>query len=309
MVEEIPLEPVPSQAPPSAPRVRGAPRGPRRGNNTSRHASATARADATPSEPVTTVEADTAEAVKPEKRETAVRGDRSGTGGPKRSKLTEEQLSAKLDAMKLKNATLMEKHEKSQADEELFHQREAVAAEKRKEERANRQQMMGERERNRLRKLKAQGGREWDIEKDEKEFGGGDRRGNRRGAHGGIVSDRPAAATPEEPSEDYQRSGAVERGRGRGRGRGGRGDSSGRGRGAQATAKSKSAPEQAIPTSNDFPDLPTVKKSAPSTSTDVRKTLESQDEKPNQKTEAQTLAAIIGPGEKTSWADQVEQST
>jgi len=302
--------PAPAPAPPSAPRGRGAPRGPRRGGNTSRHAPAAPRAveptvEPTPEENDGT---EASQAAKPERREAAVRGDRSGTGGPKRSKLTEEELSAKLESMKIKNATLMEKHARSQADEELFHQREAVAAQKRKEERVNRQQMMGERERNRLRKLKAQGGREWDIEKDEKEFEGSERRGARRGAFGGVVNDRQSSSAVPDLMDDSRHAAPRERG-GR-RGRGGRGgDFSGRGRDSRPDAKgNKPVSAPPLPSANDFPDLPEAKKMDAAT-VEPPKTLEFPLKKSASKIDEDPLAQLIPSGEKTSWADQVEQSS
>jgi hypothetical protein len=101
----------------------------------------------------------------------AVRGDRQATGGVKKPKLTEEELAEKLASMQIKNASAAAAHARAEADAAAFAEREQqakqVAELKRKEERRDRQQMMGEREKNRQRKLKAMTGREWDAEKEE----------------------------------------------------------------------------------------------------------------------------------------------
>ncbi|EOD51246.1 hypothetical protein UCRNP2_1971 [Neofusicoccum parvum UCRNP2] len=113
------------------------------------------------------------------------------------AKLTEEELAERMSAIALKNASLTAAHARAEADQARFEKREAEAAAKAKvrakQERQNRQQMMGERERNRLRKLNALQGREWDADKEEGFGGTGNERNSgratRRGMHGG-----PAAA-------------------------------------------------------------------------------------------------------------------
>lgn len=122
-----------------------------------------------PTAPSTTADTTSAKATKT----SAVRGDRTLTGGTQRAKLTEEELTARMEAVKLKNASREEAYAREQADAEAFATRETEAENKRKEERQDRQIMMGERERNRQRKLKAQGVREWDEGKDDS--GGADR--------------------------------------------------------------------------------------------------------------------------------------
>jgi hypothetical protein len=160
--------------------------------------------------------------------------------------------------MSLKNKALTEAHEKAQADQEAFDTREKLAAERRKEERINRQAMMGEREKNRMRKLQALGGREWDAEKNEDDFKDEGRRA-RRGAHGGITGSRhsmpmkgEAEGEMPEIGEGGQRSGYGSlRG---GRGRGSRG---GRGRGDyHQFISQKHDKAQTVPTAADFPNLP-----------------------------------------------------
>lgn len=85
--------------------------------------------------------------------------------------------------MSLKNASLAAAHQRAEEDLASFEAREAHAAQRRAADRQNRQAMLGERERNRMRKLKAVEGREWDAEKrdDGEKFAGG--RGARRGGY------------------------------------------------------------------------------------------------------------------------------
>lgn len=117
----------------------------------------------------------------------AVRGDRSATGGISKPKLTEEQLSARLEAVKLNNARREAAHRLAEADEASFQKREAQEFQKRKELGVAREAMEKERENNRLRKLGAQAGREWDEGKEDEPIRsiGGSR--YRRGVHGGIA--------------------------------------------------------------------------------------------------------------------------
>lgn len=118
---------------------------------------------------------------------TAVRGDRSATGGINKPKLTESELSARLAAAKLNSARREEAYRVAEADEASFNLREVQAIQKRKEERFAKRAMDDEREKNRLRKLRAQGGREWDEGKPE--LDASSLRGSqyRRGAHGGLA--------------------------------------------------------------------------------------------------------------------------
>jgi hypothetical protein len=102
----------------------------------------------------------------------------------RKPKLTEEELNEKLASMQIKNASAAAAHARAEADAAAFAERESqakqVAEQKRKEERRDRQQMMGEREKNRQRKLKAMTGREWDAEKE-----GNDKRPDARRGFGG----------------------------------------------------------------------------------------------------------------------------
>jgi hypothetical protein len=183
--------------------------------------------------------------------------------------LTEDELNAKLANMRIKNEARESAHARAEADKGNFEAREAVMqkqdverkkalAEKQKADRQNRQQMMGEREKNRQRKLNAQGGREWDFEKEEGFSGTGEpeRRGGAvRGAHGGVVPSRPIdnGFAGEDIQEPVSRS---QRGRGRGRGgRGGRGDFDGSGPRPSQQKKREDLP----PSASDFPELPSAK--------------------------------------------------
>ena len=236
----------------------------------------------------------------------AVRGDRTLTGGTLKPKLTEDELSARMAAAKLNNAKRAEAHRLAEADEANFQQREAQASQKRREEGVARRIMNQEREKNRMRKLGAQGGREWDEGKAEQvpERGGQ----YRRGAHGGVAYDTSS------PKSDYQdrnynefrerREGFVPRGGGRGRGDRGRG-SKGRGGFASNRVAQQAAPDPV----NDFPALPTASKSqeptrdppsAPSTPQNSKQTPR---QRPSGKV-TQNLQPVAG-GE--SWADQVDQ--
>lgn len=235
-------------------------------------------------------------------RKEAVRGDRSRTGGLKQTKLTEEELSARMEAVKLKNANLEAAHARAEADQASFQAREAEAQEKRKQERQNRQQMMGEREKNRLRKLKAVGGREWDAEKDPAQTGN-DQNGRsqfRRGAYGGVAPDRGSVRQPETEEVmsgategDDLRSGFRDRGHGRGRGRG-RGAFGGGGGGGGVQGQRNSGTKQDVPTTADFPPLPGgggQKQEKPATSDAPA---------------AQPLADVKLPGQGTNWAEEME---
>ncbi|OAX77155.1 hypothetical protein ACJ72_08550, partial [Emergomyces africanus] len=141
-----------------------------------------------------------AAAPSPAPRTFAVKGDRSGTGGVKKPKLTEHELTERIKAAKLRAAERAAAHARAEADEASFLERERLAAEKRREEVQNRRVMNGERERNRQRKLDAQTRREWDVEKSAEAFAapgrgrGGVGSSYRRGAHGAVVYDGTAPA-------------------------------------------------------------------------------------------------------------------
>ncbi|MCJ1400583.1 hypothetical protein MMC11_003789 [Xylographa trunciseda] len=243
-----------------------------------------------------------------------VRGSRLQTGGVQKPKLTESELSARLAAARLNNAKREEAHRLAEADEASFQHREAQAREKRREEGAARRVMEGERERNRLRKLGARGGREWDEGKEPEEEKA---RGARRGMYGGVVGgvsggrgrggeggyagrggDAPAEDTFENPSSAR---GSFEGGRGRGRGRAsrargrGRGDFEGNGARDQVGRSQQQNKKAAAFEETDFPALSVdASKKAESVPTERIATLENKD-------------ILKSPtGERGTWADQVE---
>jgi hypothetical protein len=218
----------------------------------------------------------------------AVRGDRSGTGGVKKAKLTEEELAAKLEEMKIKNAARNAAHARSRADEESFRAREDMVTKKRAEERAAQGRIDGERRVAQERKLKAMGVREWDRDKDEKDFAGPERRrGGRGDGEGGLVV-RGAG-----------------RGRGGGRGRG-RGDRDGP---VVRIPQAASAP----PRPADFPELPAAQTLAKDAKVPAKlefpgkATKKTEGEPPppepkDQGTKSLDLMSPLKAGE--SWADQ-----
>ncbi|KAI9809574.1 MAG: hypothetical protein M1825_000006 [Sarcosagium campestre] len=308
---------------PSGPRGRGGStqRGPRGRNNAGRsnagHAKATTSETTIPPAPIPVEEPENVERnegndkaatsggaasneTKEERRPTAVRGDRSGTGGVKKPKLSESELSERLASIALKNAAREEAHRRAEADEASFQQREQQEAVKRHAERQNRRELEGERERNRLRKLKAVAGREWDAEKDEADALEADGRASqfRRGAYGGVVGNVGTATAagrgaPPESSGDEASGGRRRGGRGggftprgsRGRGseefRGGRGRG-GRGRGAFHPGPANShghdgqrvLPDLAA-VEKDFPALPSTAKPSAASLADARETVSS----------------------------------
>ncbi|KAH0166305.1 hypothetical protein KCU67_g4366, partial [Aureobasidium melanogenum] len=240
----------------------------------------------------------------------AVRGDRTATGGLRKPKLSEQELAEKMSRISLKNEKLAAAHARAEADAADFAEREEVAAKRRQEERRERQQMMGEREKNRLRKLKAVGGREWDAEKpeDADAFGGPRQPGGRgRGAYGGVAGQRNPDGSREGFSgdrEDYTDGREYmyreDRGRGRGRGRGGRGGGAGRGgRGPQQEKPTS----QSVPKPTDFPDL-SGSASAPKFDNAPPPTMAFPTKA---KVEKLDIDDQLTPGtEKKSWADMME---
>ncbi|KAI5260824.1 hypothetical protein E4T47_09552 [Aureobasidium subglaciale] len=239
----------------------------------------------------------------------AVRGDRTATGGLRKPKLSEQELADKMSKISLKNEKLAAAHARAEEDAANFAEREEVAAKRRQEERRDRQQMMGEREKNRLRKLKAVGGREWDAEKpDDADAFGGPRQpaGRGRGAHGGVTGQRNPESSREGfggDKEDYTDGREYmyreDRGRGRGRRRGGRGGS---GRGGRAPQQEKPS-SQSGPRPEDFPDLSS---SAPAPKFDTAPP-PIMAFPTKAKMEKIDLDEQITPGmEKKSWADMME---
>ncbi|KAF4633142.1 hypothetical protein G7Y89_g4981 [Cudoniella acicularis] len=214
-------------------------------------------------------------------RPLAVRGDRSATGGPLHKKLTEEELTAKLAQMAILNAQKSERHRLSEADQAAFQHREKELAkerrEKRVEEQKNSRVMEMERAKNRERKMRAQGGREWDSEKVESDVVDGKSRGRSsdfvRGGFGGVARGRGAglgasrfAEIGDETSEESSPA-SGSRGRGgfeiRGRGRGGRGGRGGKGNQAQTVLAAEDFPSLPAPNPSSKPPLTDEKVKSP----------------------------------------------
>lgn len=216
---------------------------------------------------------------------------------------------AKLNAAKKAAA-----HARAEADEASFHQREAIAAEKRRQELANRKVMDNERERNRMRKLGAQTGREWDAEKKEEDYNGRRDRGSqfRRGMHGAVSGYVRRDQQPDSPETNFDDI-PESRGRGGGRGRGGRGRGRGGagrgGRGDFANAQERSAPQTTPGISNEteFPSLPGGKPSSKEAAASTENTPTAD------KLSIPAAEKIASPGPPLSpaegtWAEQVDAS-
>lgn len=236
----------------------------------------------------------------------AVRGDRTLTGGTVKPKLTEDELSARMAAVTANNKKRAEAHALAEADEANFQQREAQASQKRKEEGVARRLMNQEREKNRMRKLGAQGGREWDEGKAEQEPERGSQ--YRRGAHGGVAHDTssPRGGHQDRKSNDFneRREGFGSRGGGRGRGDRGRG---GRGRGG--SAPNRIAQQAAPDPVNDFPALPAAPKTQePTRELPPAPTTARKNEQPTQQLPSGDVKQTPQPGAGVeSWADQVDR--
>ena len=192
------------------------------------------------------------------------------SGANPRQKLTDTELTVKMEQMKLLSAEKARKFEKAERDEKEHaaayargmdeaRKRRAEEAERRRRGEDDKRKLDEERAKNRDRKLKAMGTKEggWDEGKTEEEetkraFRGanGGVRGSKRGGLGGSRY----AASEEVPDVDRF---LEDRGRGRGRGRGGRGRGAAAAAAAGAGAPPKKA-ESSAPTitKDEFPALP-----------------------------------------------------
>ncbi len=164
--------------------------------------------------------------------------------------------------MAILNAQKAEKHRLSELDQAAFASREKELREKAVVEKRNERAMEMERARNRERKMKAQGGREWDSEKVEADII--DRKGRSseyvRGGHGGVIRGARGGGLSgsrfakvddnEDASSDPPAPGQI------------RGHFEIRGRGNQRAGRSsrggKIAPS--VPNDEDFPALPVFTK-------------------------------------------------
>lgn len=99
----------------------------------------------------------------------AVRGDRSLTGGLFKVKLTDAELSAKLERMRILNASKIEKYRLEEADQAAFQSREKESyigfLEKQKKEHAQILELEKERLKNREHKFRGLQKREWNSRK------------------------------------------------------------------------------------------------------------------------------------------------
>jgi len=124
------------------------------------------------------------------------------SGANPRTKLTDDELNAKMEAMRIASAEKSRRFEQAQRDErdhdlvyargmEEARKRKAADEEKRRRGEEDRRRMEDERAKNRERKLKAMGMKEggWDEGKHEREEEER-RRGGFRGAHGGVRGER-----------------------------------------------------------------------------------------------------------------------
>ncbi|KAI2628473.1 hypothetical protein GGR54DRAFT_587320 [Hypoxylon sp. NC1633] len=227
--------------------------------------------------------------------------DRLASGANPRTKLTDSELAAKMEQMRILAAEKTRRFEQAERDSrshaiayekgmEEARRRRAEEAERRRRGDEEKRRMDEERAANRERKLKAMGAKEggsWDEGKAAEEER--DRRAGFFGANGGVRGARgygslansrfaerdDAPPPPREFGVDDFRGGRGRGGRGRGGsrggGRGGRGggfndnERPGGARPAPAAAQNGSAPKQqrpnqAPPTADDFPALPTPKK-------------------------------------------------
>lgn len=211
------------------------------------------------------------------------------SGANPRTKLTDEELAAKMEQMRILSAEKTRRFEQARRDEsehaaayargmEEARKRRAVEDEKRRRGEEERRRMDDERAKNRERKLAALGQKEggWDLGRDHEEETAEERRGF-RSAHGGVRGARSGtglagsrfAHADDNQVDGGRRDSAVgdRGGRGRGRGRGGRGrgglfdDRAGeerrQGNGYHGT--SRAPPAQKPPAVDDeFPALPSA---------------------------------------------------
>lgn len=196
-------------------------------------------------------------------------------------------------SMAILNAKKAERHRMAEADNAAYEKKEAELEKKRREETKNAREMAQERAKNHERKLKAQGGREWDSEKVESDIV--DRSKGRssdyvRGGHGGVMrgdwSGRGFSRQEEEEDGGTERRG----GRGRGVGYDGRGRGAGnRGRGRGGAKGPAAAPT--LQSAEDFPSLPKVDTAVQAT--------------PGPNDQARTTEPLKSPGPVGEWAEEM----
>ncbi|KAK1700685.1 hypothetical protein BDP55DRAFT_626241 [Colletotrichum godetiae] len=215
---------------------------------------------------------------------------RLGSGANPRTKLSESQLAAKMEQMRILNAEKTRKFEQAEQDErshaeayargmEEARQRKKVDEERRRRGEEERRRMDDERAKNRERKLKAMSIKEGGWDEGKEALAAEEERRGFRGANGGVRGTRSAglagsrfASREDEASQGDRYAGGEERrggrarGRGRGQGRGGRGGRGGYGndheRGDSNGAREAKAPVAQAPaaapviSTEEFPALP-----------------------------------------------------
>ncbi|KAL7931605.1 hypothetical protein V8C35DRAFT_309887 [Trichoderma chlorosporum] len=262
----------------------------------------------------------------PPSQNTAVSAEiRAKSGSNPRQKLTEDELTAKMEKMKLLSAEKARKFEMAEQDEkqhaaayargmEEARKRRAEEAERRKRGEEERRKLDDERAKNRERKLKAMTIKDGSWDEGKEALAEEEARRGFRGANGGIRGTKTRGlggsrfARDDEPLDvdrfldDRHRGG---RGRGdRGRGANGNGRGRGRGRGSYDGPVGDSRPvkQQQIPAADDFPSLP-------SDNAKSKAEPEKNDSAPSKPTMAQAAAAPPPPlpivlGGK--WDDEME---
>ncbi|OLN86354.1 hypothetical protein CCHL11_06355 [Colletotrichum chlorophyti] len=208
------------------------------------------------------------------------------SGANPRTKLTEAELAAKMEQMRILNAEKTRKFEQAEQDErshaeayardmEEARKRKKADEERRRRGEEERKRMDDERAKNRERKLKAMSLKEGGWDEGKEALDAEEERRGFRGANGGVRGTRSGAGlagsrfSREDDGESDRYAGGEERrgGRGRGRGRGqGRGGRGGRGGHAgdferdpapTTTRDSKPVSNPApVITTEDFPALP-----------------------------------------------------
>lgn len=247
------------------------------------------------------------------------RPGRIQSGANPRKKLTDEELTAKMEKMKLLAAEKTRKFEKAEKDQKEHEQayargmeearkKRAEDAERRRRNEEERRKLDDERAKNRERKLKAMSMKEgaWDQGKEAMAEEEGRRRF--RGANGGIRGSRAGGlagsrfARDGESPPDSDRSDGRSQGRGRGRGRV-RGNGNGRGRGGRRSSDNtpnKTPTDTPSPSLKataaseaDFPSLPAGEKKI----------------EPAEKVEqpALTLQTAFFPRFSGKWDDEMEE--
>ncbi|KAK2591758.1 hypothetical protein QQS21_010548 [Conoideocrella luteorostrata] len=236
------------------------------------------------------------------------------SGANPRQKLTETELAAKMEEMKLLSAEKARKFEKAEKDQQQHaeayakgmedaRKRRAEDAERRRRGEEDKRKLDEERAKNRERKLKAMGMKEggWDegkeaiLEEEAKKGFRGANGGIRGTKRGGLSGSRFAREGEELPDVDRF---LDDRQRGsRGRGRGGRGSGRGRDGGPALRPTNSKTPAPSL-TADEFPALPSDGKKKPSQPASVYP--------PPKADPAPVLSLPIPPLQGGKWDDEME---